>query len=193
MQALEQQILSLQGQIEKQGNSIELLRSIQRDQFTDIKRRFSLLGNEGASQNGRSAGLAAESGPERSLFRQAYNRMKQNNFDVAREGFERYIGQYPNGGNLVDALYWFGELSLVTTPPSIAAAQRAFERIVNDKPDYKRMPGVLYKLAKIHHNRGNGAKARALLKQVIRNYGQSNNTAVKLSRAYLEQNFPRDG
>ena len=191
VQALERQVLSLQGLIEELNNKLELLRALQRDQFGQLERRLSLAGR--ANGNGvNGSERSTDSDPAKAVYRSAHDLMQKREFGKAKQSFERYLASYPNGDRLVDALFWLGELSLVVTPRALELAKRSFSRIIDDYPDYKRMPTVLYKMAKIHHSQGNGIKARALLKQVIREHGQSNSNAVELAQAYLAQNFPAD-
>ena len=190
MQSLERQVLSLQGRIEQLNNKIELVRAVQRDQLGQMERRLSLL--NGNQEHASAAGGSADSDTAQSLYRNAHELMQQREFRQAKHDFEQYIDAYPKGDRLVDALFWLGELSLVVSPPEIKQAQQAFKRILDEYPDFQRVPTVLYKMAKIYHSQGNGIMARALLKQVIREHGESSSNAVELAQAYLTQNFPKD-
>ena len=195
IQALERQVLSLQGLVEEMENKLNLLRAAQRDQLSQFERRLSLVSGGNGKQGGDrdESRRSDDSHPAKTLYRTAHNLMQRREFDEAKQGFERYVANYPKGDNITNALFWLGELSLVVTPPSLAQAKQSFSRIVNDYPDYRRMPTVLYKMAKIYHSQGNDVRARVLLKQVIREHGESSSNAVELAQSYLTQNFPRDG
>ena len=76
-----------------------------------------------------------DSHPAKTLYRTAHNLMQRREFDEAKQGFERYVANYPKGDNITNALFWLGELSLVVAPPSLAQAKQSFSRIVNDYPE----------------------------------------------------------
>ena len=71
----------------------------------------------------------------------------------------------------------------------LESARQAFSQLIDQYPKHRKVPDATFKLAKVYHLQGNSEKARKLLDTVIKSYGDTSSSAVKLARDYLQKNF----
>lgn len=140
--------------------------------------------------NGAAAvdnGAAAPAG-EYEAYKLAYAKVKEQNFTAAVQSFNDFIKTYPSSTLTPNAYYWLGELYL-QTPQDLKASEQAFSRVVKDYPQHSKAPDSLYKLGRVQFMKGDKAKAKETLQQVIDEYGASGSAAPQLAKQFLDQNF----
>lgn len=217
LQALQQEVMELRGTVEEQGHQIETLRQQGLDRYNDLDRRLSGAqqgaGNSapgaaaptrqeapgaaaGANEPGaiNAAGTPVPPAPEAArpdeyeAYKQAYAKVKAQDFSGAIKAFNAFLSAYPGSTLSPNAYYWLGELYL-QSPPDLNAAQQAFTKVVGDYPQHNKAPDSLYKLGKVYFLKGDKAKAKQLMQQVIDDYGSSGSTAPQLAKQFIDQNF----
>ncbi|MEZ5558923.1 MAG: tol-pal system protein YbgF [Pseudomonadales bacterium] len=200
LQLLQQEVLELRGMVEEQGHQLERLGRDQQEQYLDLDRRVLALrngsptpsvgatsaptGQAGGSDAGTASTTAASaSASERDAYTNAFNLMKDRQFEASADAFNQLIVQYPNGMYTPNAFYWLGELYLAQTDNE--RARQSFAQVVNLYPDHQKVPDALYKLGVVYHRLGDVTKAREYLNQVISAYPQS--SAASLAQTYLAE------
>ncbi|MFK7733066.1 MAG: tol-pal system protein YbgF [Pseudomonadales bacterium] len=205
IQALEQEVMGLRGQVEEQAHQIKKLSKQRREDYIDLDKRISNMsrgssapvGSYGASSRSSSVAApvpsAAVAAPisegggdpamEQGSYQAAYELVKRQNFKEALPAFKDFILLYPNGSYAANAHYWLGELYLYEA--NLDNAIQEFDTVVQRYPQHRKAPDALYKLGKAHHVRGDPQTARIMLNRVLSDYGRSGSNAVKLARDYI--------
>ncbi len=197
LQMLQQEVMELRGLVEQQGHVLRELRQQSLDRYIELDRR---LGGEPA-RGGQGAalpplepeGAAPISGRgqsqegEHDAYKEAYARVRAQDFPAAVDAFKDFLERYPNGQFAANAHYWLGELYLVLTPPQVDDAIAAFQLLLDQYPRNNKVPDALYKLGRAWHSQGDNGRALQALDQVIDNHRGS--TAARLARQYRDQHF----
>ena len=206
VQQLQQEVMRLNGKVEDQAHQIRQLQEQSLQRYVDLDRRLSEGGAASApSASGNAAtskpapapapprasggSSAAEQPGEREAYRAAYALVDGKQFDSAVTAFKQFLRDFPDGRYAPNAHYWLGELYLVLDPPDLEASRQSFALLVSQYPDHAKIPDALYKLGKVQFMKGNREKAREYFDLVIRQYGSSNSSAVKLTRDFLAKNY----
>lgn len=203
MQQLQQEVMRLNGIVEEQANEVRKLKSQSLERYVDLDKRVSALGAGAPVAAGTSgssspapgpsassgAGQASELPGEGDAYRSAYALVRGQQFGQAVDGFQQFLRNYPDGKYAANAHYWLGELYLVIDPPDLEASRQAFTLLLNQYPDNPKAPDAMYKLGKVQFLKGNREKSKEYLDRVISKYGNTNSSAVKLSRDFLAENF----
>ena len=211
IQQLQQEVMRLNGKVEEQSHELRQLREQSLQRYVDLDKRLS-AGVAGSAAAPIACGEAATvvSGPvvaaaspvaaagqsevaeqrgEGESYRAAYALVRGQQFDQAVPAFKQFLRDYPDGKYAPNAHYWLGELYLVSQPPDLESSRQAFMLLLSQYPDNSKAPDALYKLGKVQFMKGNREKAREYLDQVIRDYGSTNSSAVKLARDFIAQNY----
>lgn len=207
LQALQQEVMTLRGEVERQGHELEQLRQQSLDRYIDLDRR---IGNGGAAAESGAAAPAAPvpvartSAPERSpaptsslssrpgeyeAYKSAYAKVKAQEFAGAVTAFKNFLKQHPDGRYAPNAYYWLGELYLVQSPPQPDEAEAEFRRLLRDYPENAKVPDAMLKLGRLYYQRGEKDRSRQLLEQIIAEYRQHDSAAVSLAQQFLIENF----
>lgn len=137
---------------------------------------------------GAVAGSVAPQADEYEAYKQAYAKVKEQNFAAAIQSFNAFIKSYPSSTLTPNAYYWLGELYL-QTPQDLDAADKAFSHVVKHYPQHSKAPDSLYKLGRVYYMKGDKQRARDMLQQVIDEYGASGSVAPQLAKQFLDQNY----
>jgi len=209
IQVLQQEVQQLRGMVEEQSYQLERLARDQQEQYLDLDRRMQALregagqarvaspsgqgggsGSAGPSARGPGAGsgggpggTAGSAGSEREAYANAFDLMRQRQFETSAQAFEALIQNYPNGAYTPNAFYWLGELHLAQD--ELEPARQSFAQVVNLYPDHRKVPDALYKLGVAYHRLGDVERARQYLNQVRNDYPQS--SAAGLAQTYLAE------
>ncbi|MFK8021839.1 MAG: tol-pal system protein YbgF [Pseudomonadales bacterium] len=209
VQLLEQEVMSLRGQLEEQQHKLRRLSKQRLDDYVSLDKRISSFSGGGAAPAGAYAAGTGYSTPvasspsqgspapaptaasapagdpamEQGAYQAAYELVKQQRFKEALPAFKDFILLYPSGQYAANAHYWLGELYLYEA--DLDNAVREFDIVVKKHPRNRKAPDALYKLGKAHHVRGDPQTARIMLNRVLSDYGSSGSNAVNLARDYL--------
>ena len=205
LQQLQQDVMRLNGIVEEQANELRRLKEQSLERYVDLDKRLSAAGAAGgiAVAGGttgsnaapvtppRTSGQsqAAEQPGEAEAYRAAYALVRSQQFDQAVEAFKDFLQNYPDGRYAPNAHYWLGELYLVVQPADLESSRQAFTLLLDEYPDNSKAPDAMYKLGKVHYMKGNRERAREYFDQVIREYGDGNSSAARLSRDFIEENY----
>jgi tol-pal system protein YbgF len=206
IQQLQQEVMRLNGKVEEQAHELRKLKEQSLERYVNLDKRLSNggAGSAPASSGGSSAGGgstvitgpvgggqsgAPEQAGEGEAYRAAYALVRGQQFDQAASAFHQFLRDYPDGKYAANAHYWLGELYLVKQPPDLESSRQSFTLLLNQYPDNSKAPDALYKLGKVQFLKGNREKAKEYLDRVIREYGSTNSSAVKLARDFLAENY----
>lgn len=149
----------------------------------------SAAGGEGPGTSPGSMTAGATKASDMDAYRDAYGRVKAQDFIGATTAFQAFLRDYPESDLAPNAYYWLGELHL-QSPQDLAKAEQAFRQVLAGFPQHGKAPDALYKLGRIEFMRDNRERSQELLQQVIDEYGASGSAAPQLAKQFLDQNFP---
>lgn len=211
IQQLQQEVMRLNGKVEEQAHELRKLKEQSLQRYVDLDRRVSGAGPAPAAAAGASAaasgvsetvasptlsgsGSGSESGAaeqpgEAEAYRAAYALVRGQQFKSAVAAFKQFLQDYPEGKYAPNAHYWLGELYLVTEPQDLESSRQSFVLLLDEYPDNSKAPDAMYKLGKVYFLKGNRDRAREYMDRVIRDYGSSNSSAVKLAQDFIAENY----
>ncbi|MEM7294884.1 MAG: tol-pal system protein YbgF [Pseudomonadota bacterium] len=108
---------------------------------------------------------AATDPAEKTLFDSAYLDLVNGRYNAATAGFEKLIGQYPNGAYNAGALYWMGEAQYAQR--EFDQARSYFDQLLVLYPTDKKAPDARLKVGFVQHELGDLDSARETLKGVV--------------------------
>lgn len=98
----------------------------------------------------------------------AYNDFIKGSYDLAIQGFQGFLQQYPNSILVPHAVYWLGESYYQTKQYPQAIEQ--YDRLVSQFPKNEKLAGALLKEGFAYAAVGDKVKARASLKRVVEDF-----------------------
>jgi len=217
VQSLQQEVMELRGIVEEQSHQIETLKQQSLDRYNDLDQRMSRLHGGAPAAAAQTAPIdvsatlvppdavttpaapAAAPAPaasqmetakpeEYEAYQLAYAKLKGQEFNGAIKAFNAFLATYPNSPLTANSYYWLGKSYLLVQPQDLSKAQAAFAKVA-DYPASNKVPDALYELGKVYFLKGDKARAKTLLQQVIDNYGASGSNAPQLAKQFLDQNF----
>lgn len=199
LDALQNEVRQLRGQLEVQGHELERLKSRQRDAISDVDQRLQAIerrapvaaANTPTPSSGPttivtppiSSGDAPTqpSGSEQQAYEAAFALMKQGQYDRAAAGFRDFIARNPKSALADNAQYWIAEAAYVTRNYKVARDE--FEKVLSRYPNSPKTPDALLKIGFSHYELGVFDKARETLNQVTSRY--PNTPAAKSAETRL--------
>lgn len=192
IEALQNEVRQLRGQLEVQAHEIERMKSRQRDAATDFDRRLQdVERRDGAAAappaNSPSTIVTPPIGTngagvnEQQAYDAAFVLMKQGEYARAAASFRDFLGRHPQSELAGNAAYWIAEASYVMR--NFKAARDEFERVLARYPNSAKVPDALLKIGFSHHELGELPKAREALNQVISRF--PNTPAAKAAEQRL--------
>lgn len=129
------------------------------------------------------AGVSAIALPddEKPAYEACRKLIRDRKFPEAAVALRSFIEKFPQGEYIGHAWYWLGEVYMVLPDP--AAAQQSFEYLIGTYPDHSKRPDGTYKLAVVHDQLGDPARAKEYLAEVKEKYPES--SAAALADSYL--------
>lgn len=98
----------------------------------------------------------------------AYNDFIKGSYDLAIQGFQGFLQQYPTSILVPHALYWLGESYYQTKQYPQAIEQ--YERLISQFPKNEKLAGALLKEGFAYAAVGDKAKARVALRRVLEEF-----------------------
>ncbi len=181
--AQQEEIRQLHGQIEELQNQNSKLQKQQRDLYADLDKRLTDVKAAAAAATAAASTSAATvaAGDEQTLYNQALDQLKARDYGAAAESFRRLAAAYPNGQLADNTQYWLGETYYVTQEYDHAAA--AFQRVLENWPTSRKAPDALLKLGYTQLEQGKQEAGKATLQRVLSEFPDSD--AAKLATARL--------
>ncbi|ODS22586.1 hypothetical protein AB835_13320 [Candidatus Endobugula sertula] len=205
LQALQQEVLALRGQLEQQAHEIKRLKQQRLDDYLDLDKRLSDIIRDQSKQPITTdavrvppASLTVPStttgipqltlptfpsnGDE--LYNTAINMLlNQQNYAGAQEKFTEYLKAYPEGRYVPNVYYWQGQILFAGAKKQQAAD--IFSLLITKYPTHPKTSDAKFKLAKIYFNQGKKDEAKAMLTEVA----ASNTDAALLAKSFLNKNY----
>jgi len=113
-------------------------------------------------------------------YQQAYDLIKNKNFEEAIKSLLLFIEHYPEGDLAGNAYYWLGEVYLVL--PQLEEAKQAFSVVVSAFPMHRKAADALFKLGVSYDRLQDPARAEKYLNEVQLKFPKS--TAAKIAKRY---------
>lgn len=187
---LQQQVAQLRGQLEVQGHDLELANKQLRSFYQDLNTRINQMNNLNSGNSSNSPpGAQALKTPtsvelqDANAYQVAFNQLVNHQLDKAKQSFDGYLNQYPNGKYVADAHYWLGELYL--TGKAYKNANAEFETVLNKYPTSSKVSDAKLKIAIIHASLGKVEQAKNELQLIKKTHPDS--TAAQLANIRLQQ------
>ncbi len=175
--ALQNEVRQLRGQVEELENSNTALRKQQRDLYADLESRLNAMtatpGASGASATtppptGGAGPVDATSAAAQQAYGRAFDALKTGQYPQAIKGFQAFLVSYPRGALSDNAQYWLGETFYVTRDYDQALA--AFTRVSKEWPDSRKVPDALVKQGFALFELKRLADARTVLNDVSKRF-----------------------
>jgi len=198
--ALDEQLRILRGQVEQLQNSTDGLNKQQRDFYAALDRRVTALETSSKASAANTAvgagsgtptgagpvasssgGDTAGSGNDQAAYERAFGALKAGNYSDAITQFRAFLQHYPQSPLDDNAQYWIGEAYYVMRDYNSAAS--AFRAVGEHYPQSRKAPDALLKLGMTQYDQQHLDDARATLKQVVERYPDSD--AAKLASSQL--------
>lgn len=118
-----------------------------------------------------------------SAFNLAYNDYLKGRYELAINGFHRFLEEFPSTSLAPNAHYWVGEAYY--SSKDFVHATQAFEKVVAVYPRSEKVAPALFKLGVIAGESGDTRRARDYLKRVIEEFSTSDE--AKLAKHKLAE------
>ncbi len=153
------------------------------DNETRLSRVYQKLGI-GRTEEAKPESTITQTSPNMEpdeLYNTAYLDFTKGNFDLAIEGFKRYLKFFPNTELSDNAQYWIGECyySQKHYPDAILE----FEKVISNYPQGNKVPSAIYKIGLAYQSMNEINKAKRYYQKVINEY--PNTTEAKLAKEKL--------
>ena len=171
--ALQNEVRQLRGQIEQNDYRIRQITERQRELYLDLDRRIQALSGEAPAGNGGSGNVAASAAgdDERAAYNDAFSLLRQRKLVEAKASLEAFLERYPNGELASNAHYWLGQI--LYNEKNLEGAQDHFSSVINNYADAPKAADALYKLGLVWEAKGNTAEARKAYQSLISKYPDS--------------------
>lgn len=203
LQALQQDLRQMRGDLELQGHTLEEMRRRQRELYLDMDRRLLALesGSSGPATGtapdaagttapvpapvpaGAAPAPTAESAGEQAAYEKALEILREGRYPEAAQAFSAFVSTYPAGSYADNAHYWLGETYYVTR--DFERALSVFKKLVATYPQSTKIPDARLKIGFIHYEQKQWALARQELTELADQYPET--TAARLARERLER------
>ncbi len=172
IEAQQQEIRQLRGQLEELQNENIKLRKEQRDLYADLDKRLADAATAAATTAAAANRAAAASlpptsvGDEQTLYNRALDQLAgRATTPPPRRVSAAWPPAYPNGALADNTQYWLGEAYYVTQEFDHATA--AFQRVLANWPTPRKAPDALLKLGYTQLEQGKLPAGKASLEQVV--------------------------
>lgn len=204
LDALQTDSQAQRGEMETLVHELEGLKQRQRELYLDIDTRMRKL-EEAASRAPVAAAPAAMTPPavagaegatmaaatpgrgdpakERDIYQNAFNTLKNGQYEQAITEFQNFLSQYPAGDFADNARYWLGEANYATRRYSVAVQE--FRKLLEQRPDSSKAADAMLKLGYAYYELAEWDAARKTLSDVVSRY--ANTTAARLAESRLQK------
>ncbi|HYR37330.1 MAG TPA: tol-pal system protein YbgF [Burkholderiales bacterium] len=181
VEALNNELARMRGQLEVLGNQVETADRRQKDLYLDIDTRLRKLEQTRES----TAPAAAPAQPEASegetrAYQAALDQFKLGNYALAVSAMQGFLVTYPNSKLAPNAQYWVGMAhSGQRDYKSAIAAQR---KLLTSWPDTEKAPDAMLSIASSQETMGDRKSAQKTLEELLAKYPKSSAAASAKQR-----------
>lgn len=177
VQQLQDEVSQLRGLVEAQQFELNRLREQQREMYSDLDRRLSLVATQPTAPVAAEAELEAaevaeaeqagdaSASSDKQAYQQAFALVRSQSFPEAQIAFSEFIARHPQSAMLPNAYYWLGEVQLARG--DLEGAQKAFTQVVNQYGDSNKAADAMFKLGSVFHRKGEAERASKYWQGVI--------------------------
>jgi tol-pal system protein YbgF len=202
IQALQDEVRNLRGQVEVQNYELEKLKARQRDLLADLDRRVRDVERRGGTAAAAEPAPAATGpatapappstaatapapvaapvttagGNEQQEYDAAFALMRGGFYDRSTKAFREFLVRHPRSSLAGNAQYWIGEANYVVRNYRVALEE--YGKVLQDYATSQKVPDALLKIGYSHYELGEWVKARETLNRVVKQYP---NTSVSKS------------
>ena len=101
-------------------------------------------------------------------YQQAFNLLKQSQYDKAIAAFNAFLAKHPQGQYSDNAQYWMGEAYFVTRRYNEAITE--YMKLLTNYPQSQKAPNSLLKIGYSYYELKQDADAKKALQDLIRRY-----------------------
>jgi len=120
---------------------------------------------------------------ERQAYEQAFNLLKESQYDQAIAAFQAFLQSYAKGDYADNAQYWLGEANYVTR--RYKEAEQEFLKVITLYPESSKVPDAKLKLGYTYYELSEWEKARQTLNDVIT--AKPGSTVARLAENRLQK------
>jgi len=113
---------------------------------------------------------------DKEIYKSAKLAFDQGNFEVAREGFQKLLTQYPDSADADNAQFWIGETYYREKWYEKSILE--YQKVIEKYPKGNKVPSSLLKQGFAFFNLGDKANARLILTELVKKYPTSNEAKV---------------
>jgi tol-pal system protein YbgF len=117
------------------------------------------------------AAMPIDTASARSLYQQAFEALKREEYPAAISGFRAFVTQAPDAQEAASAAYWIGESFYAQDEMDSALAQ--FQSVLDVYPESSKVPAALFKAGNILSERGDKEGAYPYYHRLKEEYPQS--------------------
>lgn len=190
VQQLQDEVQHLRGRLETQEYRLQQLSQAlnhpQRPSHSSIEPSFEDKVDESALVSETPAEIKSVGQlpkEEKAAYEWVYRHVKENQFDLALEGFKAFLSAFPEGELTANAWYWLGEL--YTSKGELDAGTHAFNTVIARFPQSPKAPDALLKLGFTEYRQGKWTQAHQLLNHVVELY--PNTASARLAQTKIKQ------
>ena len=181
-QQTQQQLQQLNGQIQMQSHTIQVMRQQLRTFYQDLNQRLTQLQSGVGKKTVSAQTLTPVTSQAQTAYSAAFDLLRKKQYNDAASAFSTFINNYPKNQYVVNAHYWLGEIYYLQGSQQKAAGQ--FQTVVAQFPKSKKVPDALLKIAFITAESGKTQQAAQQLRQLMQQY--PNSTAAQLAHIRLQ-------
>ncbi len=202
LQALQQEVSELRGDVEVLSFELDKLKKQQKDIYLDLDQRIQqtdkAISNLGSVSpvTGGEGGAAGEAEvlvddaeaqeealSEQASYQAALTLLKSGRYKDAIQSYQLFLINYPESTFAPNAQYWMAEAYYVLKDFQSAAVQ--FQKVISAYPNSRKVADAHLKLGFAYYELKEWAKAREALETVIVEYSSS--TAARLAQRRIQK------
>ena len=195
LQATQEEVRALRGEVETARHDLDGLRSQQRDHFVNLDKRLAALeGTPPLSPMPGASTLPDETGTavvvprpagssDAALYDSSFELLKDGRYPEAAQGFQQLLETWPESSYAGNSQYWLAETLYVRR--EFARALPEFQRVVETYPRSSKVADALLKVGFCQYELGHYQDARSALDRVVERYPES--SAARLATERLER------
>lgn len=194
--ALQDQVKQLQGEVEVLEHDEDLDKKQQRDLYQDLDKRLQKLETSlAATQAAPAAATVVEAPPattaaatpgggvDDAVYQKDFNLLKQGRFAEAIKGFKSFQKQYPDSALQSNAVFWTGEAYYQTGDFQTALA--TFKKVVKEYPKSNKVADASLKVGYCQYELQQWSAAKQTLNGVVKDFPSS--SAAGLAQQRLQR------
>ncbi len=120
---------------------------------------------------------------EMELYDQALELFKKGRYQQAKEAFQRYLEQYPQGKRVANAIFWIGECEYQLKRFEEAILE--YQKVIEKYPQSIKVPAAMLKQGLAFLRLGDTESAKIIFRRLLKRYPHSEQ--AKTARSYLKK------